>query len=180
MENQTTITTEAKPERLRQALLEGARRLKFAGIEGARLDAEVLLRHALGMEKSEFYLNLDALLRRAQREPVAYITGRKEFWSRDFLVTSDVLIPRPETERLVEVALERSKLCAGRAQLEILDLGTGSSAVAISLGKELPEARITAVDVSIAALEVARRNSERHGVASRIRLSAGKLFEQIP
>jgi len=192
MENQTTITTEAKPERLRQALLEGARRLKFAGIEGARLDAEVLLRHALGMEKSEFYLNLDALLpiedeecfrklllRRAQREPVAYITGRKEFWSRDFLVTSDVLIPRPETERLVEVALERSKLCAGRAQLEILDLGTGSGAVAISLGKELPEARITAVDVSIAALEVARRNSERHGVASRIRFSAGDLFEQI-
>src|SRR5439155_1103112 len=155
---------EAKPERLRQALLEGACRLKFAGIEGARLDAEVLLRHALGMEKSEFYLNLDALLtiedeecfrklllRRAQREPVAYITGRKEFWSRDFLVTSDVLIPRPETERLVEVALERSKLCADRAQLEILDLGTGSGAVAISLAKELPEARITAVDVSIAA-----------------------------
>src|SRR5207245_9622916 len=112
-------------------------------------------------------------------EHVAYITGRKEFWARDFLVTSDVLIPRPETERLVEVALERSKLCAGRAQLEILDLGTGSGAVAISLGKELPEARITAVDVSIAALEVACRNSERHGGASWIRFAAGDLFEPV-
>src|SRR5919109_3296839 len=119
MESQTTITTEAKPKSLNDVLLEGTRRLRVAGIESARLDAEVLLSELLGIGKAELYLNLNValtladetrfrelLLRRMRREPVAYITGRKEFWSLDFVVTPEVLIPRPETELLVEVALD--------------------------------------------------------------------------
>jgi release factor glutamine methyltransferase len=164
----------------------------MAGIESARLDAEVLLGHALGMEKTALYSNLDAplcrqderryrdlLLRRERREPVAYITGRKAFWSLDFLVTPDVLIPRPETELLLGIALARSRLCACRLQPKILDLGTGSGAIAVSLARELPEARITAVDISPAALAVACRNSERHGLAKRISFLTGDLFEVV-
>jgi release factor glutamine methyltransferase len=192
MESHTTITTETKSQRLRQALADGSRCLKRACIESARLDAEVLLAHALAMEKTELYLKLDARLtreeesgyqrllqRRARREPVAYILGRKEFWSLDFFVTSDVLIPRPETERLVEVALEQAKLFEGDPELTILDLGTGSGAIAISLAREMPQARITAVDVSAAALEMARQNSVRHGVASRIDFLNGDFFDGV-
>ena len=192
MESQATIRTEAKPERLREVLLAGARQLIDAGIDTARLDAEALMCHALGMGKAELYRDLDAelkpeherrfrelLRRRTRREPIAYITGQKEFWSMDYRVTPDVLIPRPETELLVEVALKRSKLCGGAAPVKILDLGTGSGAIAIALAKELPAARIAAVDVSTAALEVARRNSARHGVAGRIRFLHGNLFEPI-
>jgi release factor glutamine methyltransferase len=119
------------------------------------------------------------LLRRARQEPVAYITGRKEFWSLDFVVTPDVLIPRPETELVVEVALEHAKRCSGKSQLQILDLGTGSGAIAISLAKELPQAKMAVVDVSAAALQVARRNSERHGVENRIHFLGGDLFEYV-
>ena len=192
MESQTTITTEPKPKSFRDVLLEGARCLRVAGVESARLDAEVLLSQLLGIDKAELFLNLDAalksedetrfrelLLRRARQEPVAYITGRKEFWSLDFVVTPDVLIPRPETELVVEVALEHARRCSGRSQLQILDLGTGSGAIAISLAKELPQAKMAAVDVSAPALRVAQRNSERHGVANRIHFLGGDLFEYV-
>jgi release factor glutamine methyltransferase len=177
---------------LRDAITQGARFLSAAGIEGARLDAEVLLGHALRADKTALYSKLgvplsrqgerryqDMLLRRERREPVAYITGRKDFWSLDFLVTRDVLIPRPETELLVEIALARSKVCAGRLQPKILDLGTGSGAIAVSLARELPDARMTAVDVSPAALAVAYWNSERHGLAKRIAFLAGDLFDMV-
>jgi release factor glutamine methyltransferase len=192
MESQRTIATEPKLKSLRDVLFEGVRCLNVAGVENARLDAEVLFCQLLGIDKAELYLNLDAvvdpkdqtrfwelLLRRARQEPVAYITGRKEFWSLDFVVTPDVLIPRPETELAVEVALEHAKRCSGESRLQILDLGTGSGAIAISLAKELPEARMTAVDVSAAALQVAHRNSERHGVANRIHFFGGDLFERV-
>ena len=189
----TPLSVETQLSKTRRCtVLEGVQFLSAAGVENARLDAEVLLRQLLGIDKAELYLNLDAavnsedqtrfrglLLRRARQEPVAYITGRKEFWSLDFVVTPDVLIPRPETELVVEVALEHAKRCSRKSQLQILDLGTGSGAIAISLAKELPEARMTAVDVSAAALHVARRNSERHGVANRIHFLGGNLFEYV-
>jgi len=175
-----------------EGLRAGADLLHKAGIDSARLDAEVLLRHVLGVEKAEFYLGFDAaldataerdfqmlLLRRARREPVAYITGRKEFWSLDFVVTPQVLIPRPETELLVERALELSTGFSDRATVRILDLGTGSGAIAVSLAKELPLARIFAVDISAAALNVARVNSERHGEAGRMRFLRSDLFEVL-
>lgn len=176
---------------LRQAVIDGGRFLGAAGIENSRLDAELLLRHALGVAQAEFYLRLaepmpaqaefqfrQLLGRRARREPLAYITGRKEFWSTDFVVTPEVLIPRPETELLVELALKRTGGMVN-APLKIVDIGTGSGAIAVCLAKELPQARITAVDISRAALQVARRNAERHGVADRIRFAQGDFLAPV-
>ena len=151
MENQTTPANNAMPRRVSQVLLTGARRLLAAGIESGRLDAELLLGHVLGMSREQLVIGASMplsqeqwqsyesiLLRRLDAEPTAYITGRQEFWSKDFRVTPDVLIPRPETECLVEIAL---KLAAGwHEPLRILDLGTGSGAIAIALAGELPKA----------------------------------------
>jgi release factor glutamine methyltransferase len=161
------------------------------GIESARLDAECLLAHALGSDRLRLYLDFEKpveaeerarfreLVRRRadERVPVAQLTGRKEFWSLAFEVTPDVLVPRPETEELVAWLLDR--LPDREAELAILDVGTGSGAIAVALASELPKARLTATDVSQAALAVARRNAERHGVAERIRLLAGDGFEPV-
>jgi release factor glutamine methyltransferase len=187
-----TAMAEENPLSIREALLWGARVLCQAGIENSRLDAEVLLRYLLDMEKEQLCLNTEApidagqkagfrelLLRRAQREPVAYITGRKEFWSLDFVVTPAVLIPRPETELLVEVALQYVEQPARRSSVRVLDLGTGSGAISVCLAKEKPTAEIFAVDISPVALDVALINARRHGVAGQIRFLAGDLFAPI-
>ena len=115
--------------------------------------------------------------RRLQREPVAYIMGRQEFWSLDFDVTSDVLIPRPETERLVEIALKLGAEMSMGGALRILDIGTGNGAIAIALASELPAAEIFATDVSEAALVVARGNAVKHRIAARMQFLRGDLFE---
>jgi release factor glutamine methyltransferase len=175
---------------VRSVLFAGAQLLKAAGIESARIDAEALLSYCLNFDKARLYLNLDTemspqarlrfgefLTRRLKREPVAYITGSQEFWSLDFRVTPDVLIPRPDTERLVEIAVELARDCAG--DLRILDLGTGSGAIAVSLAKELPEGRVWAIDRSLPALEVARDNAARHGVVDRIQFAGSNLFDSI-
>ncbi|MBF8254871.1 MAG: protein-(glutamine-N5) methyltransferase, release factor-specific, partial [Deltaproteobacteria bacterium] len=127
MESLTSALQTAPAESVREAIRTGAEYLRKAGIDSARLDAEVLLRHVLGVAKAEFYLGLDLALdaaaerkfhkllsRRAGREPVAYVTGHKEFWSLDFVVTPAVLIPRPETELLVELALARATIVPPR------------------------------------------------------------------
>lgn len=146
----------------------------------ALADAEVLARHALGWDRATWiarrrdpappgfaarYAPLAA--RRAKREPVSLITGRREFWGLAFAVGPAVLTPRPETELIVEAALD---LLADRrnAPLAIADVGTGSGCLAVALAREFPRAAVTAVDVSSAALAVARRNAEAHGVAERI------------
>ena len=141
--------------------------------ESAR-EVELLLGHALGRDRAWLYAHADdalttedavrfyALLRRrAQGEPIAYLTGRREFWSLDLTVTPDVLIPRAETELLVELALAR---IAQDAAVEIADLGTGSGAIALALASARSRARVLATDASAAALEVARRNAERLGI----------------
>lgn len=188
------------------ALLRAAReRLAAAGIDTARLDAEVLLGFALGVTRAGLYARLndeldgaaaarfDALLgRRLQREPVAYLTGEQEFWSLPFFVSPAVLIPRPETELIVWSAA-RERRSAGRrvsgaravpggadAPHSILDVGTGSGCIAIALARELPDARITAADVSPAALAMARRNAERHGVAGRIAFVESDVYDALP
>ena len=175
-----------------RCVLGGAiQQLQAAGIDSARLDAEVLMCHALQIKKPHLYVSLDEqlelsvrhrfgdlLIRRLRREPVAYITGCQEFWSLDFLVTPEVLIPRPETERLVEISLQ----CAGAFDsdlLRILDMGTGSGAIAITLAKELPRAQVVASDISPAALEIARHNAARHRVADRIQFRASNLFDTV-
>lgn len=158
-----------------------ASRLVAAGLppDVAALDAEVLARHVLGWDRAAYLCNrrdaaprgfgaaYDAALdRRAGREPVAAIVGRREFWGLALEVGPGVLTPRPETELLVEEAL---RLARGPRRARLLaDVGTGSGCVAIALATELPEARIVATDVSAAALAVARRNAAAHGVDARI------------
>lgn len=177
---------------VQQALQEGTRLLSQAGIESARLDAEVLLRHWLGVAQEALYRNPErplsmeehklfhqALLRRTRGEPIAYITGHREFWSLDFIVTPDVLVPRPETERLVEVALEGLGESGKAIKYTILDLGTGSGVLAVSLAKERGDSEIWATDISAEALGVAAENAARHGITDRIRLLQGDLFGPI-
>lgn len=157
--------------------------LKEQGIEGARLDAELLLTEVLQLDRVGLYVNYDRPLeatelaayrqlvgRRARREPVAYILGRSEFWSLPLAVRSDVLIPRPDTEVLVEEALQR----AG-SENRILDVGTGSGAIAIALAHELPKAQLVAIDLCDAALAVAQENARSNSVAERITFQQGDL-----
>jgi len=145
------------------------------GLENPKLDAQVLLSHVLGLERVMLYAYFDRpvsepererfrelVKRRARGEPVAYLVGEREFWSLPFSVSPAVLIPRPDTERLVEIALELARAWTAP---RILDVGTGSGCVAAALAKELPAARVTAVDVSEAALAVARANFEKNGLA---------------
>jgi release factor glutamine methyltransferase len=163
------------------AMRDAAVRLEAAGLSAdeARIDARVLARHAFGLDEAGLILREietappDALTsyesmiaRRATREPVAYILGGREFYGRDFEVTPAVLIPRPETELIVELALARFR--DRSAPLEMADVGTGSGCLAVTLACELPSARVFATDVSLDAITVARRNATRHGVADRV------------
>lgn len=157
-----------------EALEWAVRRLQEAS-DSPRLDAEVLLAHALGTARSHLYAwperELDAAAaqraealigRRAEGVPVAYLTGRQEFWSLPLEVNEATLIPRPETELLVELALAR---LPAAAPCTVLDLGTGTGAIALAIASERPQTTVTAVDVSSEALAVARRNSTRLGLA---------------
>ncbi len=164
---------------------------KEKDIESPRLDAECLLAHALETERLRLYLDFEKpaspeerarfrelVTRRAdERIPVALLTGSKEFWSLPLQVTSDVLVPRPDTETLVEATVRAFENVP--APTEILDLGTGSGAIALALAKEYGEARITAVERSPAALEVAERNAESLELTERIRFLRGDLFEPV-
>lgn len=187
-----TAIAQENPLSIRGALLWGAQVLSHAGIDNHRLDAEVLLRHVLDMEKEQLYMNGDAplsaaeeakfrelLRQRSEREPVAYITGHQEFWSLDFFVSPAVLIPRPETELLVEVALQCVRRLATGSPVKVLDVGAGSGAISVCLAKEHAAAQIVAVDISPVALDVARLNAGRHGLADRIRFLPGDLLAPI-
>jgi release factor glutamine methyltransferase len=172
-------------------LHQATRDLEQADTPSARLDAEVLLSFSLNCERLEFYKNpampvsesqLDAfrslLARRIKREPVAYITGRKEFWSFTLEVSRSVLIPRPDTEVIVEEALNILRRDSS-GKLRILDIGTGSGAIALALACELPEAIFVATDISAAALDCARRNACRLGLEEKIEFLSGNLFEPV-
>ena len=172
---------------------EAARRLVAAGIDArdAAFDAEVLARHALGWDRARYLARRreaaptgfedrfePLVARRGRREPVARIVGRREFWGLDLEVTPAVLVPRPESELLVETALAR--LADRNAPWAVADVGTGSGCLAIALARELPHARVTATDVSPDALAVARRNAARHGVADRIAFRHADLLDGLP
>jgi len=172
--------------------MQGVRRLLGAGIDSARLDAELLLGCALGMSREELMIAAtrkvsvaesdryeDLLRRRLNREPLAYITGQQEFWSLGFLVSCDVLVPRPETETLVERALKHLAAINNREAPRILELGTGSGAIAVALASELPQAEIVATEIAPAALQIARRNASRNGVSNAIRFLQGDLFTAL-
>ncbi len=177
---------------VQQALQEGAAFLSQMGIESARLDAELLLGKALGYPREKLYLNYKMVLgipvkdlycslleRRARREPLCYIIGRREFWSLDFYITPEVLVPRPETELLVEVTLGLAKKLDKNHPIKILDLGTGSGDIAVSLAKALVDVEIWATDLSARALEVARVNVLRHGVEEKIHFLQGDAFGPV-
>jgi release factor glutamine methyltransferase len=184
---------EANPDRVRNrrsALLAGATViLEAAGVDSPSLDAELLLGAAAGVDRSKLFsgsYSLDEhsiarfdkfVERRAAREPLAYIVGHKEFYGLEFEVNAHVLIPRPETELLVETALE---FLARKPQAMVLDLGTGSGAIAIAIAVNAPGVQITATDISTAALTLARHNAERLGCAERVEFAAGDCWAALP
>ncbi len=186
----TPRTSSAPSFTLRDAVTRASHILREKGIDSYRLDAQLIVAHCLGLDPIDIYRKPDlaidpgresALLslisRRASGVPTAYIVGTKEFWSLSISVDERVLIPRPETELLVEESLAASRLFP--EHLSILELGTGSAAVSIALGVELTGARIVSTDVSEEALNVARVNVLTHRLADRISLRHGDLFSAV-
>lgn len=158
---------------LRDVWMDAAGRLDQAGVADSRFEAEVLLRHAVGKTRAELYANLtdpidaavqarfeQALARRLGREPLAYITGSREFFKLEFEVSPDVLVPRPESEILVEAALDHLRRLRVR-RARVVDVGTGSGAIGIAIAKNRRDARLLGIDASREALTVARRNAQR-------------------
>jgi len=194
------VTRLFTPMDVRTALKTGIAKLREAGVPSFTLSAELLLLHVATRDRTWLYSHPEENLpqeitdrffaliaRRAEGEPTQYLTGKQEFWGLEFEVTPAVLIPRPETEHVIEVALDRlalRELRAGRPQktigegLQIADIGTGSGCLAIALAKELPKAEFVATDISPAALEVAGRNAARHGVGERIRFVQADLLDK--
>ena len=186
---------------VRAALKNGISQLRAASVPSFTLAAELLLLHALGRNRTWIYSHpeeeipalasqqyFSLIARRAAGEPTQHLTGKQEFWGLEFEVTPNVLIPRPETEHLIEVALDRlalRELHAGRKQtltgegLQIADIGTGSGCIAVTLAKELPGATIHATDISRAALAVAKRNAAHHSLSDQIHFLESNLLEGI-
>jgi release factor glutamine methyltransferase len=195
MPNRPTIRS------VRNLLKHGIDELRRAQVSSHTLAAELLLLHAANRDRTWIYSHTEENLsdaaaedyftlirRRAAGEPTQYLTGKQEFWSLQFEVTPDVLIPRPETEHLVEVALDRlavREVRAGRdprltgENISIVDIGTGSGCIAVALAKELPAAKIYATDISQSALEIARRNADCHKLADRIQFTESNLLQSL-
>lgn len=165
--------------------------LQKHGSDSPRLDAELLLAHALGLRRLDLYLRFDRPLgepelvayrglvaRRAKGEPVAYLTGHKEFMGLDFEVTPAVLVPNPDTEVLVQRAVERAR--EQQRPLRVADVGTGSGCIAIAVAHYAGNTEVWASDISADALEVAARNAARLGVGARVHFAHGDLFEALP
>jgi release factor glutamine methyltransferase len=183
---------------IRTALKQGIAQLREAHVPSFTLAAELLLLHSVGRDRTWLYAHSEEAIteaqaqdffslvaRRAAGEPTQYLTGKQEFWGLEFEVTPDVLIPRPETEHVIEVALDRlavHEIRHGRRQttkgqgLHIADIGTGSGCIAVALARELPAARFYATDNSAKALEIARRNAVRHNVGDRIQFVHSHLL----
>lgn len=186
---------------IREALKQGMARLRAAEVASHTLAAELLLTHTLERDRTWLYTHPEARLdaaaveayfalvaRRAAGEPTQYLTGKQEFWGLEFEVTPAVLIPRPETEHVVEVALERLgprgikiQMANGKPSphLRLADMGTGSGCLAVALACELPHADVFATDISADALEVARRNAARHQVADRVHLVQTNMLDAL-
>ncbi len=186
---------------VRALLKQGIDQLRAASVPSYTLAAELLLLHATAKDRTWLYAHPEEILaepvaesysallgQRSSGIPTQHLTHNQEFWGLNFEVTSDVLIPRPETEHLIEVALDRlavREIRAGRhprlhgEKVTLVDIGTGSGCIAITLAKELSAATVYATDISLAALEVARRNALRHGLAQRIHFLESNLLERF-
>ena len=172
---------------VQESLRQAVQALRNEGVESPRLDAELLLAHVLGVNRAAILAWPDRVLtpkeltryrcivaRRATREPLAYIVGHREFFDLDLVVDARVLVPRPETELLVEHALELARRM--ESPIQIADVGAGSGAIAVTLAAHLPQATIHALDGSVGALLVTRENARRHGVARRVHCLQGDLL----
>ena len=180
---------------LKDALTSAINRLTAAHVGSARMNAELLLMFTLGCDRAYLFAHPEreltadeqsryheALNQRANGIPAQYITGHQEFWGMDFIVTPAVLIPRPETEHVIETVLKLSN--GGRASspggpTHLVDVGTGSGCIALALAKELPDAKIHATDISSAALEVAHANAARHQLENRIHFHQTDLLQGL-
>jgi release factor glutamine methyltransferase len=187
---------------VRALLKHGVEYLRAAKVPSHTLAAELLLLHVTSRDRAWLYGHpeevlvesaakkySDLLSRRASGVPTQHLTGKQEFWGLDFEVSPDVLIPRPETEHVIEVALDRlavREMRSGRQQLlngenvTLVDIGTGSGCIAIALTKELPAATVYATDISEPALQIARRNAARHDLSDRIQFLRSNLLESLP
>ena len=181
---------------LKQALTDAVRRLDGEGVGSPRMNGEMLLMFTLGCDRAYLYAHSereltadeqsryeDAIALRASGYPAQYITGHQEFWGLDLIVSPAVLIPRPETEHVVETALELMRTGAGRqpgAGPKLIDVGTGSGAIALALATELPAAEIYGVDLSREALEVAKANAARLQLDDRVRFLVSDVLEGVP
>lgn len=179
-------------QRVREVLRLGIAQFETAGTPSAALAAELLLMHALGHDRAWIYAHPEEVLppeqvaqyrgllsKRAEGTPTQYLTGKQEFWGLEFEVTPAVLIPRPETEHVVEVVLARLGEKRRGEALQIADVGTGSACIAIALAKELPRAKIYATDISDAALDVAKRNAKWHGTGDQIHFVSCNLLDGV-
>ncbi|HEV3113401.1 MAG TPA: peptide chain release factor N(5)-glutamine methyltransferase [Candidatus Binataceae bacterium] len=183
---------EAKRDHVRSRILtllaEAAGVLAQAGVENSKLDASVLLAAVLGVDRSRLFTGSASfdgrsilrfhkfVARRAAREPLAYIVCHKEFFGLDFVVSPEVLIPRPETESIVEAALAA---LSGKPRAAVLDLGTGSGAIAVAIATNAPDAQVTATDIAPDALKTARRNAAHHGCLARIEFALGDCWAAL-
>ena len=158
--------------------------LAEAGVISPRLDSEIILAHTLNLSRTDLWTQGKRILsesevkkvkknmeRRLNREPISLIVGHQEFWSLDFIVNENVLTPRPETELLIETALN----CVSSSTAKILDLGTGSGALAVAMAKEVSESKVSAIDIDPKALSIAKENAAHHGVAGRIEFICADL-----
>ncbi|WP_124728504.1 peptide chain release factor N(5)-glutamine methyltransferase [Staphylospora marina] len=179
------------PRTVREAWLRASSFLREHRVASAEWEAEVMIRELTGRDRTRFFSGLsdplppetasrleEWLRRRTQGEPLQYLLGHQDFFGRTFRVTPDVLIPRPETEILVETVIRDLKDVSGQP-IHFVDAGTGSGAIAVTLALEFPEARVTAVDVSEAALAVARENARMHGVENRIHWVCGDFLKPL-
>ena len=178
--------------RVQESWVGAATRLADHGVEVPSLEAEVLVRHVLGIDRAQFFASLtdglprsdegeiDRLVaRRLNGEPLAYIRGHREFYGLELVVNTSVMVPRQETETLVDQVLELSKHMTPQG-LRIADVGTGSGAIAIAIAVNLPQATVYATDVSREALEVADINRSKHGVSVQVHLHHGDLIDALP
>ncbi|HJM83034.1 MAG TPA: peptide chain release factor N(5)-glutamine methyltransferase [Nitrospinota bacterium] len=174
---------------IREALVDATRRLVKAGVGSPALDAQILLSHAMGINKCTMLarsneklnekesINIDHFItRREKREPVAYITGKKEFFSINFTVDKRALIPRPETELLVSAAMESFDT---NDPIAVLDLGSGCGAIAISLAYNRPKWKVTAADISLGAIELLRENAHELGLTDSMEIVVSNLFNNL-
>ena len=176
---------------LREIFNSAGETLMWTGSPDAQLEAEVLIRHVLQIDRATFFRDLeqpvtdcdrerldDLVNRRLNREPLNYITGLREFYGLDFEVSDSVLIPRQETELLVDtvISLARSR---PKCEMKICDIGTGSGAIAVSVAVNLPSAEVMAIDISQRALDIADANRRMHGVYNRVSLRRGNLLEPV-